>query len=348
MRQDKLWVARILAFASAASAGACGGVTASTADAAPTDAASDTKHAKDANEAKDAPPDALRDSKVEDALPEAGMESGAPDVISARRPFLVGSSMRSAEARVRDDWSDRLAPAEGLDDATREALARAWLADGLEEHASIAAFARFAMMMLGLGAPPELVAEAQRASVDEVRHARACFSLARRYGARAAGPGSLRVDDALGPATLAEVAALAAEEGCVGETLGALIAEAQAAAARDPEVVSRTARIARDETRHAELAWRFVSWAVASGGEGVLAAVEAAVTRALAMTLAMDVRPLRVDAASWAAHGRLSCKEARDIATRGAHDVVLPALRAMRRRSGSEPVDYLYAMQVAR
>ena len=38
--------------------------------------------------------------------------------------------------------------------------------------ASIAAFARFTMMLLAVGAPPELVVAAQRASIDEVAHAR--------------------------------------------------------------------------------------------------------------------------------------------------------------------------------
>jgi hypothetical protein len=279
------------------------------------------------------------DVTTDDVKADAPRDMNAPEVLTVRRPFLVGSSMRAASAAVRDDWSDELPPAAGLDETARAVLARAWLDDALQEHASIAAFARFAMQMLAVGAPSDLVMDAQRAAIDEVRHARVCFSLARRYGETETGPSVLRVDDALGPMTLADLAALTAEEGCVGETLGALLAKEQATVARDPVVRRLLDRIARDEARHAELAWRFVAWAVARGGEEVLAAVEAAVTRALATTLAMEVRPLRVDSSTWAAHGRLSCAEARAVAASGAHDVVLPAVRAMRLgRSGRAPV----------
>jgi hypothetical protein len=363
MRQDKLWAARILTIASAAAsatlAGACGGTISNEGDAA-SDASNpdaDHKHdgaSTDARNVKDSARDvSIRDVSAndgtddvtasdvttDDVKADAPRDMNAPEVLTVRRPFLVGSSMRAASAAVRDDWSDELPPAAGLDETARAVLARAWLDDALQEHASIAAFARFAMQMLAVGAPSDLVMDAQRAAIDEVRHARVCFSLARRYGETETGPSVLRVDDALGPMTLADLAALTAEEGCVGETLGALLAKEQATVARDPVVRRLLDRIARDEARHAELAWRFVAWAVARGGEEVLAAVEAAVTRALATTLAMEVRPLRVDSSTWAAHGRLSCAEARAVAASGAHDVVLPAVRAMRLgRSGRAPV----------
>ena len=185
------------------------------------------------------------------------------------------------------------------------------------------------MLMLGVGAPPDLVLDAQRASMDELRHARACFSLARRYGAREAGPGALRVDDALGPMSLADLAALTAEEGCVGETLGALLAEEQAHRATDPVVSRLLAGIAKDETRHAELAWRFVSWAVARGGAEVTGRVKAAVERAVAATLGMKIRPLEVDERAWNAHGRLACAEARAVASRGVVELIRPGLRGL-------------------
>jgi hypothetical protein len=330
MTRHKTWAAKILAIASATASatlvGGCG------ADIASADAATDS--ANEGASRRDGGPKETKDVAVQDVEAAALADINAPEIVSVRRPFLVGSSMRVASAAVRDDWSEELPPAKGLDEVVRGALARAWLDDGLQEHASIAAFARFAMLMLGVGAPSDLVIAAQRAAIDEVRHARACFSLARRYGAKETGPGALRVDDALGPMTLAELAALTAEEGCVGETLGVLLAEEQAAIARDPVVRPRLARIARDEAVHAELAWRFVAWAVASRGEQVLGAVEASITRALATTLAMEVLPLRVDALAWAAHGRLSCAEARAVATRGASEIVLPALRALRARPG--------------
>lgn len=79
---------------------------------------------------------------------------------------------------------------------------------------------------------------------------------------------------------LAAVAASAVIEGCVGETLAAVQAAEQLAAATDPAVRSALEEIVRDETRHAELAWRFVAWAVEAGGEPVRRSVAAAFVKA--------------------------------------------------------------------
>ena len=275
-------------------------------------------------------------------LPDTSATDSAGDEFppSIRRPFLVGSSMRSARGEARDDWSSTLSDDLAGDDArlsavTRRELARVWLADALEEHASIAAFARFTMLMLSVGAPPELVVASQRASLDEVNHARDCFALARRYGETATGPGALDVHDSMGAMSLADLAALTAEEGCVGETLGAALAAEQLALAPDPAARRVLARIVKDEARHAELAWRFVAWAVAEeragslGAAGVLAAVTSAVNHAVRATRAMHVRPCIAELAAWHAHGRVTCAEARAASERAIVEIVLPCLEAL-------------------
>jgi hypothetical protein len=333
MISKRTWVARILMVAGATgTAVACGSASTTENDASAGDAANDASDAADATTEV-----SFQDVVGQDVIQDVVSEDAPPTV---RRPFLVGSAMRAAEPRPRDDWSDVLEPATDLDDATRAALSRAWLDDALQEHASIAAFARFSMMMLAASAPADLVAESQRASLDEIRHARACFSLARRYGAPASGPAELRVDDSMAPMSLAELAALTAEEGCVGETLGALLAEEQAARATDPVAAQILKRIARDETRHAELAWRFVAWAVARGGDDVVRAVRGAIARATKATLAMEIRPLHCSAEDWAAHGRLTCAESRAIAARGIAEIIEPAARGLssRARVGYDPM----------
>ena len=269
---------------------------------------------------------------VTDAGCEAGMMLG-PDggcmPISVRRPFLIGASMRSAVARPRRDWaSGTIASTEPLDERTRAWLAQVWLADALEEHASIAAFARFTMLLLGVGAPPELAVQSQRASIDEIRHAELCFALAGRYAGRPCGPAPLSLVDALRPMSLEEVAALTAQEGCVGETLGAALAHEQLSHATDAEARRALTRIARDEERHAALAWRFTRWAVLQGGDAVRDAVSRAVENGLRGTLATEVRSYDVDPAAWHAHGRVTCTEAHQVAVLGIERVVRPALRA--------------------
>ena len=51
-----------------------------------------------------------------------------------------------------------------------------------------------------------------------------------------------------------------AVEGCVRETFGALVATWQAAHATDAQIRAHMRRIARDETRHAALAWSIAKW----------------------------------------------------------------------------------------
>ena len=132
----------------------------------------------------------------------------------------------------------------------------AWLDDALAEHASIAAFTRVSMQLLAVGAPPELVAGAHTAALDEVRHARLCFTLASMYGARWEAPGALSPDAIRNAACdRASIAREALLEGCLGEGVAAAIARAACATVEDPEVLRVLEVIADDEKRHAKLTW---------------------------------------------------------------------------------------------
>jgi hypothetical protein len=290
------------------------------------------------------------DAPVEEPRPEAAAADTssdvAPDRTSVRRPLLVGTSLRSASAVLREDWLSgdlgvEKAPLD-VDATTLAALARAYATDGCEEHASIAAFARLTLHLLAVGAPPELVEKAHLASLDEIRHARACFALARRYGRRALGPGPLAIRELL-PVSgasfgLAEMAALCAEEGCVGETLGVLLAYDTLSRATDPVVERLFGGMAVEEATHVELAWRVVAWCVAQGGDAVRAAVRDAIQRGIAATRATAVRTYRdVDTKAWNAHGRPTCAQARAVAERGILEVIEPCTRAMLDRETRTP-----------
>jgi hypothetical protein len=144
----------------------------------------------------------------------------------------------------------------------RAALAEHWTRMGQMEHASIAAFARFSMQLLALGAPSALVEACTQALADETTHTKLCFRLASAYAGRALGPGPLNVDHSLEASSLGEIVELVIAEGCFGETSAALEALEAAESATDPVVVAAYAQIARDEQRHAELAFRFVRWAL--------------------------------------------------------------------------------------
>jgi hypothetical protein len=260
-----------------------------------------------------------------------GMTQGNP---ACGRPFSVGEELRAAPTIARDDWhvDARAAPFD-LDDELCHALAREWEMDAKLEHASIASFARLTLELLALGAPPDLVLLSQAASIDEIEHARLCFALASRYGGAAIGPGPLNVAGALSEST--DLAALAAEtvrEGCVGETLAALLANEQLEAATDPEARQVLTRIAADEARHAELSWKIVRWAIAQGGERVSRAATAAFERALAELAAppeATCATVTADVANWHAHGRLQASERCAVIRAALSEVIRPCARVL-------------------
>jgi hypothetical protein len=195
------------------------------------------------------------------------------------RPFLVESEGRVAATVARADWArscGNTPDSAGLSRAERLALAEHWTRMGQMEHASIAAFARFSLQLLSLGAPPELVEACTQALADETAHTQLCFGIASAYAGHAIGPGPLDVSDSLNVTSLSDIVDLVIAEGCFGETGAALAALDAAGAATDPVIAAAYARIAADEQRHAELAFRFVRWALASGGSAVSERIEAA------------------------------------------------------------------------
>ena len=195
------------------------------------------------------------------------------------RPFLVEGTQRLAPATARADWQHTeplTSRAElDLDPALRARLARAWTHVALLEHASIAAFGRFTLQLLSLGAPAELIEGATAAIADETRHATTCFALASGYAGTAVGPGPLAVEGSLDATSLQSIVLDTIREGCIGETLAAVEAREAAEHARTPELQRILATISEDETRHAALAFRFVQWALATGSASLKAAIRA-------------------------------------------------------------------------
>ncbi len=133
----------------------------------------------------------------------------------------------------------------------------AWLAiSAHQEAASIDAFEILATELGAHRAPPALILAAHSASADERRHADSIGGLAARRGAV---PPAVHVNRR----PIRDIESVAREnavEGCVRETYAALLACRQARAATDPAIRSAMAGIARDETRHAALAWAVDRW----------------------------------------------------------------------------------------
>ena len=188
---------------------------------------------------------------------------------------------------------------------------------------------------MAVGAPAELVAAAHQAALDEVRHARLCFALAEGYRGVPVAPSPFPFDGHVTvSADLAALAASTAREGCIGETLSALIATEQLAHATDPAVRRALEIIARDESRHAELAWRTVAWALEEGDARVRMAVVEVFGNAARQPLAFGAPlPDALSPEVAAAHGRLDASATQQAVRLALADVILPCSNALLQRT---------------
>jgi len=247
------------------------------------------------------------------------------------RPFVVEGSPRVAGLASRGDWCSSLAPGlHALRPSERAELAGHWTECALAEHASVASFARFALELLALGAPPELLLRAQQAMADEVRHARDAFALASAYRGQSIGPGPLDVEGALTPPSLASVLRTALLEGCIGETVAAVEAAEALAVVKDDAVRAALSRVAPDEAAHAELAFRFVKWALDQAGPDLR---DELVAEAMRIVDGAG-RAARVDDTSnmrpaLTSHGALGGRFRQELRRRVIDEVVAPCLRAI-------------------
>jgi hypothetical protein len=193
----------------------------------------------------------------EDGLCLHGFESYW-DTCGEGRPLLAGDEIRVAPACTRSDWSCA-APQLDVPAMLRERVLEGWLDRAAMEHASVAAFARFTVQLLGLGAPADLIDAAQRAGRDEARHARLCYAIASQLGGPV-GPDRLDLRGLDLDADPARVVFESILEGCIGETIAAAKMRYLAARVENPEVAAMLESIAQDEAQHAALAWQALDW----------------------------------------------------------------------------------------
>jgi hypothetical protein len=249
----------------------------------------------------------LRDADPQGAVC-ADSVAGRPIRDADGRFCLARASLVQPHGEAMHPWS--------LDDAARAAAARRWLRDASYEHASIAAFARLSLDLLAHAPPPELIAAARAAALDEVRHTELCIEIARSLSGCDVTIGELPLDD-VEPASLERMAIDALVDGAIGETTAALVARTGASSAEAP-ARSALETIAEDELRHAELAWATIGWALRR---------DPSLSRVLLETLARRrrPRPSSNDAAEPAA-GIVSGRTAAVIESRVVQEIVGPLL----------------------
>ncbi len=261
-----------------------------------------------------------------DAKPAKWSCQGMTCVIG--RPLVVDGVAERAQPTERADWCALLEDGE----SSHAAASRFWLDAAALEHASVASFSRFSLQLLALGAPPGLLVDTHAAALDEIEHARLAYGLAGKLGARSRGPARLPAATSPIATDVAAIVEGLVVEGCVGETLGALEASAQL---EDATGAARRVleRIAPDEARHAELAWRSLAWLVAEHGSVASDAATRAFEQA-AREVRRDLPPTR-DASP--RHGLLSAEAIRAVRLAALREVVEPLARAVLSSASSSP-----------
>lgn len=242
------------------------------------------------------------------------------------RPLTDGDGgWHRATARARTDWA---ADFESLAPCIRQAAF--WTEVAALEHASVASFARFTLQLMALGAPADLLAETQCAASDEVEHARLAYGLASAFAGVPCGPGPLPMDGVPLDTDPTQILRALVEEACVNETLGAIEARFAADACDEPIVADVLARVADDELRHAQLAWRSLRWLVQARPE-----LRRLARRVYAEAAARALARTRDDTAM-SGHPYLAPTQLAALHRAALDEVVAPSLAAALRDAGVE------------
>jgi hypothetical protein len=161
----------------------------------------------------------------------------------------------------------------------RYLLGEEWTERSLGEHSSVASFAAFAIALMTNNAPSDLVEDAFTAGMDEIRHAKSSFAIASKLKGETVGPGPLPASKHNFGHDLTALALAVAREGCVDETLSAIVADLEVEDIRkvinegwqgsmysriEPDtlnwIMNEMRTIALEESNHAALAWRTLNW----------------------------------------------------------------------------------------
>jgi len=164
----------------------------------------------------------------------------------------------------------------------REALGQEWTRRALGEHASVSSFAAFTIALMSNNAPPQLVQDSLTAAADEVRHAKVSFDAASKFLGKPVEPGPLPASSHKFEQDLQALALATAQEGCIDETLSALLAalEVDELLSHQQQYISEEERqwlkdqmwaIALEEASHSALAWRTIRWICDKDSEACVA-----------------------------------------------------------------------------
>eukprot|EP00984_Skeletonema_dohrnii_P032971 scaffold28185_cov121-Skeletonema_dohrnii-CCMP3373.AAC.12 len=204
------------------------------------------------------------------------MLKAMPIVPDTKKMDSLASVSWSGEILVEDV---SISSSDNVTDHNRFLLGDEWTERGLGEHASVASFSAFSIALMTNNAPSDLVEDALKAGMDEIRHARTSFEVATKLVGKPVGPGPLPPSTHKFGDDLTSLALAVAREGCVDETLSAIVADLEVEdisrvleegiqgnlysnIERDTLdwIMKEMQTIAKEESSHAALAWRTLDW----------------------------------------------------------------------------------------
>jgi len=205
------------------------------------------------------------------------MLKALPIVPDMKEMNTLASVSWSGEIVVEDK---SISSSDNVTNHDRFLLGEEWTERGLGEHASVASFSAFSIALMTNNAPSDLVEDALKAGMDEIRHARTSFEVASKLVGKPVGPGPLPPATHKFGSDLTSLALAVAREGCVDETLSAIVADLEVdditRVLEEEEtqdniysniehdtlawIKKEMQTIAKEESTHAALAWRTLNW----------------------------------------------------------------------------------------
>jgi hypothetical protein len=172
------------------------------------------------------------------------------------RPLRRHGGIYRSDTTNSDDWI--------LDDQFPTPPSHSWLDAARGEHSSVAAFAKLSLELGALGCPPELLAGAHRAALDEINHAQVAFTLDAANGpAKGPAPEKGFFGEAGHIFRVQKMALETFTDGCLHEARSALALQKRAAEEPDAAIKKEIERITAEEQTHVDLAWKIVKWCFA-------------------------------------------------------------------------------------
>jgi len=181
---------------------------------------------------------------------------------------LQAESLKSEDACWADHKHDEFSKHDKTENYDEdEEIKSTWIKRSLGEHSSIASFAAVTISLMTNNAPPDLVRDSLRAALDEVEHATTSFKVASLLSGEIIEPGPLPPSSHNFETDIYGLMTRTFDEGCIDETLSAVVAAAEAdsyaSSIKETDIkllMPELSKIARDEARHAALAFRTIHW----------------------------------------------------------------------------------------